>query len=191
MKSNDPADARSVFGSVNASRDKLPRAPAFKPVFNRLIGDLFSDGYDPWLEYQAVKSSLKIEGGLSPGAVQSAAERQESMAERALRLYVVAQHEVAAYTHGGDALIGAMKEHSLLELELDKAKGARTKQITDGDVASHAAVMYPDQWREVNDRREKGKLLLKYVEGLSVLAATRAATLRNLVSPGGRGRTIG
>lgn len=180
-----------MFENASPGIRRLPREPELRPVFNRLVGDLFSDGYDPWVEYQAVKASLKIAGGLSPGAVQAAAESQESMAERALRLYVVAQHEVAAYTHGGDALIGAMRENALVELELDKAKGVRTKQITDGDVASHAAVMYPDEWRRVNDRREKGRLLLKYVEGLSVLAATRAATLRNLVNPGGRNRTVG
>lgn len=121
-----------------------------------------------------------IDNALTPHALQVSANRAEEMARRAFRLYVVAKHEYDSYIRQTDAIVGAIRDAATTHLERQKAAGVRTKQVTDGDVVAACAQLYSDAWSDVNDRRDKAKGMLSYLENLSQLARGRCYTVSNM-----------
>ena len=71
-----------------------------------------------------------------------------------------------------------------------KMVGLRTKMITDKDIEGACAHFYPDEWRDVNDKRDKAEGMFKQIENLAELAKSRAYSASSLLSPGRR-RTNG
>jgi hypothetical protein len=80
-----------------------------------------------------------------------------------------------------DVAIGAMREVAIVALQADKDAGKRSKQITDADVTGKAAAMFPDEWREVNERLLKGEQTVKLCEKLSELWSGRRYSLSSMV----------
>lgn len=174
----------------------LPRAGKLRHGFEEVVLDLFKDGFDAHVEFEAVVEGLEIQGALTPEAIKRAANRQEKLADRAFRLYIAARREVNAYKRETEPIVGAIREAAVRHLELEKRTmvddgngkkvSMRSKQITDADVAAACAQLYPDEWSEVQDRRDKAELMLKELENLAALARSRAYTASSMLQPGRR-----
>lgn len=165
----------------------FPAAPNLQRGFQTIVQDLYeSEGYDPKTEWAEIRAGLEIKDALTPDRLKRAANGQEKLADRAHQLYIVTLVEVRAYMRETEATYGAIRTAATQALEVEKANKTRTKQITDADVKAEAARMYPTEWHDINDRREKAEGMLKHIENLAQLARSRCYTVSNMASPGNR-----
>lgn len=174
-----------IFDSANKRSSKHP-IPDIKRGFKEVVKDIFETGYNVELEFKAIEQSLSIKKSLTPGVIQAAANSAEEMARRAFKLYVIAKTEYEAYVRETDAIIGALRDGATAKLEKEKAAKIRTKQITESDVREYAAQMYPDEWQAINNRRDRAKGMLAYIENLAALAKSRCYTVSNMLNPSGK-----
>lgn len=165
----------------------FPKAPDMRRGFQVVVNDLFAEGYDVMAEWQEIRESLVIRDPLSPDRLKRDANQREDLADRAYRLYVVAKVEVGAYMRETEATYGAIRDAAIQSLERQKARKERTKQITDGDAAAEAARLYPEQWRSINERRDRAEAMLKQLRNLSDLARSRCYTVSNMMAAHNRG----
>lgn len=155
--------------------------------FQTIVKDIFADGYDVIEEWKEIRAAMVIDDALTPERLKRAANEQEDISIRAHRLYVVAKVEVSAYMRETEATFGAIRQSAIDGLEAQKAKGSRTKQITDKDAVSEAARMYPDEWADICTRRERADGMLSQLLRISEAAKSRCYTVSNMMSPGARG----
>jgi len=203
-KAQRPKPPRSPFATA-PHQARFPTPGDLKNGFNEITVKLFEDRYDPVAEWELISDALEIQGTLNPGNIQAAANKQEKIADRAFRLYIVARREYSAYMRETDPIVGAIREAAIAQLEIEKrtmvdvpdgeTKGGepkfkrvslRSKMITDADVTGACAHHYADEWADVTDKREKAKAMVDQIENLAELARSRAATARSLISPRGR-----
>jgi hypothetical protein len=174
-----------IFDSANKGRP-VPKLPNMKKGFHEVVQNIFDSGYNVEKEFREIEESLSIKNALTPGVIQSSANNVEEMARRAFRLYVIAKSEYEAYIRETDAIVGGMREGATAILEKEKVNKIRTKQITEADVKEYAAQNYPDEWEDINNRRDRSKGMLAYIENLSSLAKSRCYTVSNMLNPGSK-----
>lgn len=160
--------------------------PDMQHGFQTIVTDLFESGFDVQSEYRTIKAALEITDALTPDRLRRAANQQESIANRAHQLYIIAKVEVQAYMRETEGVYGAIREAGIQALEADKAVGARTKMITDADAKAAAAALHPDEWAEICTRRDRAEAMLKQLENLAQLARSRCYTVSNMAHPGAR-----
>lgn len=176
-----PPVAAHIFEEASGmGRAAFPKIPDIKEGFIEIVRDLFEGVPSIHDEYLEIKSSLSVKGSLTPGSVKKAANNAEQMADRAFRLYCVGRVEYEAYLREIAVIEAALRDAAVDALEQQKAKGKRTKQITDADVLSEISQRYPDEWNDVQDRKLKVKMMSKYLTNLSELSKSRCFTLSNL-----------
>lgn len=174
-------------GAPEQQRDPSTMAlPEMQHGFQTIVDDLFAGGYDAQAEYEAVRQRLTITDALTPQRLQQAANEQEDLADRAFRLYVVAKVEVKQYERELEPAAAAFRAKAHDALEDQKANKLRTKQITDADVVAKIAQDYPDEWTDIQVRRERAKALVEQLQNLAMLAGNRCNTLRAMLNPKGR-----
>lgn len=158
----------------------FPKLPDMRKGFHEIVRDVFDNLSSVYTEYEAIRDSLVINGALTPDAVNIAANRAESIADRAYKLYCVAQVEYEAYVREIETVEAAMRDGAMGELERQKANKSRTKQITDADVRAEISQRYPDEWNDVQTRKSKAELMAKYLSNLSTLATKRCFSLSRM-----------
>jgi hypothetical protein len=191
---SEPGESRSPFataGDIAGDRPKFPSPGRLQNGFETIISNLFDDGFDPEAEFQEITAGLEITGSLTPVTMREAANVSEGLADRGMRLYIVAKREVSAYMRETDAIVGAIRQAATEVLETEKRtvvldtegkkKPLRTKMITDKDVDGECARLYPDEWSEVTDRREKADLMLRQIENLKELSKQRGWTIGKML----------
>jgi hypothetical protein len=182
VESTKQPKSTQLFDSANKDRP-IPPLPNLKKGFHEVVTDIFDTGYDVLKEYKAIEDSLSIKNALTPGNLQDDANKKESIARRASQLYVIGKVEYEAYVRETDSIVGAMRDGATNELEKEKAQKIRTKQITEADVKEYAAKMYPDEWEDVNNRRDRAKYMLSHLENLMALTKSRCYTVSNMLNP--------
>ncbi len=176
---------RTVFETATTQRG-FPASPEMKRGFETVVTNVFDDGLDVEDEHKLIEGSLVVNEALTPGALQRAANIAEDMARRSFRLFVIAKVEYEAYIRDTESIVGAIREAATARLEKEKAAKIRTKQITESDVVATAAQIYPDEWNEINNRRERARGMLAYIENLSALAKSRCYTVSHMLAPSGK-----
>lgn len=177
------ADAASIFETAEDQRG-LPPPPDLKRGFNEIVRRVFSTDLEVVKEYETIEGALSI-SVLSPQAISRAANQSEDMARRAYRLYIVGKVEYESYMRATEALVAVIRDAAMKKLELEKASGLRTKQITDADVLAYCASIYADEWEDIMSRRNRAKGMLGYLEQLSDLSKKRCFTVARMLSPNG------
>lgn len=177
-----------LFGTTPHQRmdPKKLHMPDMQHGFQTIVRDLFESGFNVETEWKAVRAGLEITDALTPDRLRMAANAQERTAERAHQLYIIGKVEVQAYIRETDPTFGAMRDNARQSLERDKVSGARTKMITDADVLAEAARLYPDQWQEINTRRERAEAMLLQLQTVAQLARSRCYTVSNMANPSAR-----
>ncbi len=178
VKEQPPGDP---FASASAIRGdavpELPKIPDMRRGFEGVVRRIYDDGMDVEVAYEEIEASLRIDGALSPGAIQQFANNAETNAHRAFKLFVIAKAECDGYIRETEPIVGAMREIATAQLQHEKETGQRNKAITDADVLGRVASLYPDEWTSVNRRRDRAKGMLKMIDNLSGLARGRSWTL--------------
>jgi len=176
-----PAPTGQLFGSAaGGGRPELPPMPELQRGFDEIVRDLFEGGLDVRAEYDQIRRSLSIDGGLTPTAIQAAANNAEGMADRAFRLYVVGVNEYQAYMRDIEIVEAALRDAATAQLEMEKANGSRKKQITEADVSATIAQIHPDEWDDVQRRKTMAKGMLDYLANLHGLARSRCFSISKM-----------
>lgn len=162
----------------------LPPIPDLKQGFNEIVRRVFDTDLDMLNEYDTIEGALSI-SVLTPQAIRIAANQSEDMALRAYRLYIVGKVEYESYMRATEVLVAVLRDGAMVDLEIEKKSGLRTKQITDADVISKIAAKYGDEWEDIQSRRNRSKGVLGYLEQLSDLSKKRCFTVARMLSPNG------
>lgn len=163
----------------------MPAPPDLKRGFQEIASRVFDTEADLIKEFDIIEGSLSITGSLTPGVISRAANQSEDMARRAYKLYIVGKVEYEAYMRKTEGLVAVLRDGAMVDLEKEKARGIRTKQITDADVISKIAAKYDDEWEDIQVRRGRAKGMLGYLEVLSDLSKKRCFTVARMLSPNG------
>lgn len=157
--------------------DKLRSlAPAYDRIVTRMIPE------DPEGDYEELERKLRLRTSPAHRAetseIADALDDAQSCAWRAHKLHIGARvaHEIAE----SDAKIrlAPMRDAASAALQVEKTKGIRSKQITDADVESKMAEMFPDEWRSTEIARLRARKVVDKLEEFARLWGTRAQTLQ-------------
>jgi hypothetical protein len=190
VKANDAKDL-----AANAAVDEMeykPRAsapsnapysktPQLRDDHGRLAEIVINDQIDIVAEYTELEAELELVENAPAQVTREALNKVERFALRAHRLYINAKWALEAMRVDFDVAIGAMRDQAIAALQVEKETGKRSKQITDADVTGRAASMYPDEWREVNERLLKGEQTVKLCDKMSELWSGRRYSLSAMV----------
>lgn len=171
-----------LFQPVEDQRgDPSAGPPTMGKGFSHILETIFSEDVDVESEYAAIEDSLSIKESLTPGVLKEATNRAEEMARRAFRLYVLAKIEHDAYVRESDAMLADLRKVAVAALERDRVNKVRTKNITDVDVLSTIAELYPEQWKDLSDRRSKADGMLAYLSNLASLSKSRCFSVSKML----------
>lgn len=161
------------------SRNPKPYSiePRFGRNFDRVVELVFDESVDVEAEYVELERALDIEQALSAQVVKEELSKAEKRAFRAHRLYVTAKLELERYEIDVGVAVGAMRERAVIELSKEKDDGARKKQITEQDVTDRCVTLFPDEWRQVQNDRERSKRTVELLGKLSELWFKRSYSL--------------
>lgn len=177
QEAEDAADA--LFAGKGAP-------PTMGPGHERIQSRLFA--IDELAECDALETGLKIGTATTPvhradyATLLDALDAAEDNARRAHRLYVNGKLALAAFEIDIAVFEADMYAKASNRLEEQKAKGERTKTITDADVRAAMAGLFPDQVRDHATRLQKAKRSVDYFERLADLWKSRCRTLDVMVS---------
>jgi hypothetical protein len=132
----------------------------------------------------------EVEGALSFGdadrvefgRLRSALDEQCDIARIAHRLYCNAREAREVFEIDAKIVLASMRADATFRLQEEKAKGHRTKQITDDDVESMIAALHPDEWRDIARRRKRVELLCEHLKELADISKRRIGVLDTLTN---------
>lgn len=184
IRRHDDAMARDVGLVTTAPEQKAsPFAgpmPVQAPGFGRITERVF-DMPDPDAEYAVLEKALML-GKLETDSLASALDRAEDNARRAHRLYVAAKLDLERFTADAGLIEGAIRTEAAAELQREKDAGTRTKQITDADVTAKSAALFPDEWRDLAEKKVAAKLAVEHLERFADLWVSRCRSLGGLLA---------
>lgn len=161
-----------------------PSPVGYKPRlgggFDRVQLSVLDESIDVTTEYESLQAELEIQEALTPEVVRQSLNRCERNAHRAHRLYVLARVQMDRFRIDTEVALGAMRDEAVAALTLEKTAGVRTKQITDADVASRAASIHPDEWREISEGLARADAMLKNLERFADVWYRRSWSLSSL-----------
>lgn len=186
MRKRSEVHAEPVPDVVESTEPRVENAHAAREValtagYARIVETIFVK--DPAEAYARLEKDLRIgDERATYGALVKALDEAETNARGAHRLYISAKVERERWELENEVLFGAMRDVALRALQREKDTGERTKQITDADVASRCAVLYPDQYKAQALTRKKVKAMEDSLANLSEVWMSRCKTLQTLLS---------
>lgn len=136
---------------------------------------------DPDTEYDALERALVL-GTREYDSITDAVDTAEDNARRAHRLFVAAKLDYERFCADAEVIDGAMRSEATAELQAEKESGARTKQITDADVKAKCAAMFPDEFRDLAEKRTAAKLAVEHLERFADLWSSRCRSLGGMLA---------
>ena len=164
-----PAPIVRAFGAMPSAGD------GFAQITERIF-----DMPDPDAEYAELEGALQL-GTQTADSIVSALDRAEDHARRAHRLYVCARVDSERFNLDADVIESAMRTQAVSELQREKDSGVRTKQITDGDTTAKIAAMFPDEHRDLAERRVKSRKMVDHLEAFAQLWRSRCYSLSKML----------
>lgn len=161
---------------VRGERVAIGQLPEIQPGYRRIVVRVF-DLPDPDAEYEALEVALR-ESQPSPVA---ALEIAEDNARRAHRLYVCARAAAEQFNIDASMIEAAMRTEALAAIAHDKASGHHNKTITEADITARIAVMFHDEYRDLQDRRIKSRKMVEHLEAFAQLWRSRCYSLSIIV----------
>lgn len=147
-----------------------------------LVERVFDVDFDA--DYERVVASLKHGDAnrAETKTLRRALDDQTDVARVAHRLYCNAREAREVFEIDALVVLSSMRGHATHVLQTEKKKGDRSKTITDADVESMMASLYPDVFRDLARRRKRVELLCKHLEELAEIAKKRINTLDTLTN---------
>lgn len=151
--------------------------------FDRVVTTVYS--IDSKAEYAELSTGLQLSmkaSEASYGRLVDALDGSEERARRASVLLANAKVAVRAYEIDSDGIKSALRDAAVAALQQEKDAGQRSKQITEGDIASEIASRFTDEHRELQLNFERAKRMADVVENLTYRWQERAKDLRQMVA---------
>lgn len=154
--------------------------------FENIIESTFT--FDPDTALDEVKACLTLSQKASRteyGELVDALDLAEESARKALLLVVNSKVACANYLSDVDIIKSELHEQSVREMMLrheDPDDKAVTRKPTKDDVEAYKVSTYHDEWSDIEERSQKAKRTVDYLEGLFSLSAQRARDLRQMVA---------
>lgn len=157
-----------------------PPTPAIAPAYARIITRMVPE--DPDGDYVELERKLRLRASAPHRAEASeivdALDDAQSSAWRAHRLHLGARIAYEAFEVDAKVRLAPMRDSATAALQVEKASGVRSKQITDADVEGRIAEMFPDEWTAICMDRLRARKAVDALEEFARLWSTRASTLQ-------------
>jgi hypothetical protein len=179
--------ADSLFQTApnQSASPELAALPELGVAFTHIRESTFSLA-DPEGEFRYLESRLALTEALTPGNLQSALNIAEDCARRAHRLYVVARADFERFEIECEAIVEGMRSEANRELQAEKDRKERSKAITDADIRGRAAILFPDEWALVSERKVKAQGMLDHLKRFADLWQQRCYSLSTMLNAGKR-----
>jgi hypothetical protein len=169
-------DVRHPIVENQHAAHETPIAPGFARIVERIFIA------DPEAAYARLESDLRIgDERATYGALTKALDEAETNARTAHRLYISAKVERERWELDNEVAFGAMRAEATRSLQREKDTKARSKQITDADVASECAMLFPDEYRAQALTRKKVKAMEDSLANLSEVWLIRCKSLQTML----------
>lgn len=151
------------------------------PGYERIVEHVFT--VDPWTTFEALVKRLQLP---VPAHAQTRTllfdelDAVEELARSAHQLYISAKETVRRFEADAIVLSVDMRSQATAALQAEKDAGQRSKQITDADVESRMATMFPDEWRSLEMRRSRARLMVEHMGKLADAWKERARDVRSM-----------
>jgi len=136
---------------------------------------------DPDGEYEELERALSL-GSSEFDSIVKAVDAAEDDARRAHRLYVNAKLDYERFAADAALIESAIRTEASAELQREKDSGQRTKQITDADVVAKSAALFPDEWRDLAEKKVRAKLSVEHLERFADLWVGRCRSLGGMLA---------
>jgi hypothetical protein len=158
------------------------RAPApLHEGFEKIVETLFVE--KPFEVYQKLEAALKVGDDRGEhSALNRSLDNAESNARLAHRLWMTAKVERERWEIENGIIFGAMKHEASKTLQREKDQGLRSKQITDADVETMCAVIFPDEYKAQEVKRKKVKAVEESMANLTEMWISRCRSLNAMLS---------
>jgi hypothetical protein len=153
---------------------------AQSPAFQRITERVF-DLPDPDGEYVELEAALTL-GTSEFDSITKAVDAAEDDARRAHRLYVNAKLDYERFVADALLIEGAIRTEASASLQAEKDSGQRTKQITNADVLAKSAALFPDEWRDLAEKKVRAKLAVEHLERFADLWVGRCRSLGGMLA---------
>jgi hypothetical protein len=163
-----------LFASAN-------RGPGITPDMQRIVEAVYA--VDAWRDYQDLEQNLEI--GDQRGDYKTVAahvDGAEKRARRAHALYLSAKLELLRFEKESDKVLSGMRQKASETLEDEKSAGERRKAITNEDVRSQMAAMFPDEVGAQEEKLAQLKGAVSHMERLADLWKNRCFSAGNLLT---------
>lgn len=175
MRASDARD--NEFAPARGKGPKLPRMPE---DFERIVERVFS--IDVHAQYDRLETIGKVGDGRSNRAVLTRTlDEAEDNARLAHQLYLIAKVDFRAWDIEVEVITSGMRTEATRELQKEKDTGVRSKQITDADVTSKMAALYPDEFGATETKRTRLKAMVDHLEKFAELWASRCRSLQAML----------
>lgn len=173
--------AQGVLASASQARGEKPAydLPAAGPGYDRIVERVFNLP-DPEAEYEALEKALQL-GTQAYESIAAALDGAEDHARRAHRLYVCARADSERFNLDAEVIEAAMRSEAVGELQREKDAGVRTKTITEADTAGKVAALFPDEHRDLSERRLKVRKTVEHLESFAGLWRSRCFSLAKML----------
>jgi len=158
-------------------------APGGMPTHGKGYADIVErvfDLPDPEAEYDTLEKALKL-GTQAFDSISSALDSAEDNARRAHRLYVNARVDAERFNIDAEVIEAAMRTNAIAELQREKDAGHRSKAITDSDTSAKVAAMFPDEFRDLAERKVKSRKMVEHLEAFAGLWRSRCYSLSKML----------
>jgi hypothetical protein len=155
---------------------------------SELRGDLRKIVETHWIDdmnavWIRIRAKLRIGENRSDHAhLHRALDDMREASSDAHGLWLTAKSEAKRWEMANDVTFAAMWHEATRALQHEKDTGIRAKAITDTDARAKAATLYPDEWAAQEYERERVKLTVDRMQGLSKDASEKCEDLRVMLS---------
>lgn len=170
---------RMVRGA--GEKRKADEAPSPRAPLARVVSSVFSVEIRVE-DYVRLEKELSLADPTRPELVRLALNRVQANASEAHRLYIAAKVEFELFETECLRYMSKFREEAIRALKAGEAQAGRVKKdITEKDVASQLAKLFPDQVLVEQERREKSRQTVAHLYRLAELWKERAFALSQMV----------
>lgn len=155
-------------------------APVLRADFERIVDRVY--GLDVRKEYDRLEKALKVgERRADRGALSAALDEAEENALVAHALSLVALQERSRWEADAEVVMAPIRKMAVEQLEDEKKRKIRSKDITEADVKALMASLNPDAVKWHADGGGKVRGMEKQIDRLASLWQSRCSSLRILL----------
>lgn len=156
------ADKETIIDNAKATMFESANAPKEKPIDRRMPGlvertfapfdwSKALDRFDAWMALGDHRTE--------EAHIRKAHEEGPEIMGSVHDVYIQVKFAREAWELENDTMLGAMRAAATEVLEAEKEKKIRTKMITEADINTKVAAMFPDEWAAQEKRRLQYKLV--------------------------------